>query len=165
MTYDDRELETLAREVGDRLRRAGLRLAVAESCTGGWLGKALTDIAGSSQWFERGFIVYSNKSKQDLLGVPAAVLLQHGAVSRETVYEMAEGVLRHSPADVTVAVTGIAGPDGGTPDKPVGTVWFAWLRRGGRPETRVCRFEGDREQVRRAAVAQALIGLIDLVSR
>ena len=154
----DADLARLARRAGERLLAARLRVALAESCTGGWVAKALTDVAGSSQWFERGYVTYSNVAKQEALGVRAATLATHGAVSGPTVSEMASGALRASGADVAVAISGVAGPDGGTPDKPVGLVWFGVARhadgRAGSEESR--RYAGDREAVRRAAVAHAL---------
>lgn len=155
------ELYTLAVAVGDRLRHGGHRVAVAESCTGGWIAKVLTDIAGSSEWFERGFVTYSNQAKQDMLGVPPALLASAGAVSRATVEAMAAGVLSHSRAQLSVAVSGIAGPGGGTRDKPVGTVWIAWAGSPVGSCSRRFQFGGDREAVRRQAVAAALQGLLD----
>ncbi|MGD8498985.1 MAG: nicotinamide-nucleotide amidase [Chromatiales bacterium] len=161
----DAELEDLSRTLGELLSGRGWTLASAESCTGGWLAKVVTDIAGSSQWFERGFVTYSNESKRDLVGVGAATLDEHGAVSEATVREMARGALSHSRADISVAISGVAGPGGGSPDKPVGTVWFAWARRDGRllrllSERR--QLPGDRAEVRRLAVAHALEGLLEL---
>ncbi len=138
-------------------------MSAAESCTGGWIAKSVTDIAGSSACFDRGFVTYSNEAKQELLGVTAETLDAHGAVSEATVREMALGALAHSRAAVTVAVSGIAGPGGGTPEKPVGTVWFAWVREGGAVNARCERFSGDRAAVRRQAVAVGLQGLLDLV--
>jgi nicotinamide-nucleotide amidase len=160
---EDNEIETLAAQVGAALRERGLYLAAAESCTGGWVCQAVTDIAGSSAWFERGFVTYTNTAKQNMLGVPLAVLDEHGAVSKATVRAMVDGVLNHSPADCALAVSGIAGPTGATPGKPVGTVWFAWLRRGGDCVTRREQFDGDRRAVRKQAVAVALQGIIDLL--
>ena len=157
----DADLDTLARRLGRQLQGKGLRLAAAESCTGGWLAKVITDIAGSSAWFERGFVTYSNRAKQDMLGVTAATLDEHGAVSEATVREMAEGALRHSEAELAVAISGIAGPDGGSPDKPVGTVWFAWAARDAATRCDRLIFAGDREAVRRQAVARALTGVGD----
>src|SRR5690349_15948857 len=125
MKTGDVTLAALATDLGRRLKAAGLMAAVAESCTGGWIAKALTDVAGSSQWFERGFVTYSDEAKQAMLGVRAATLAQHGAVSEAVVREMAEGAASWSRAQVTSAVIGIAGPDGGTPEKPVGLVWIA----------------------------------------
>lgn len=153
----------LCERLGASLRRAGLRLATAESCTGGGLGYAVTAVAGSSEWYERGFITYSNAAKEDLLGVPADILARFGAVSVETAAAMAQGALRQSPAHLSVAVTGVAGPGGGAPDKPVGTVCFAWHRRDG--DTRTARhvFAGDRGEIRDQSILAALQGLLDLV--
>lgn len=156
---DDRALTDLARHLGDRLLARGWMAATAESCTGGWVAKTLTDVAGSSGWFDRGFVTYTNAAKQDLLGVAGATLAAHGAVSEATVREMVAGALACSGAQVAVAVSGIAGPSGGTPGKPVGTVWLAWARRDGPADTRHRRFDGDREAVRRQAVAEAIQGL------
>jgi nicotinamide-nucleotide amidase len=156
---DDHELFALSERVGHKLLGAGRRLATAESCTGGWVAKACTDVAGSSRWFECGFVTYSNAAKVRDLGVSERTLASHGAVSEATVREMAAGVVRVSGADVAVAISGIAGPDGGTPDKPVGTVWFAVASRqgGGLAITAERRlFEGDRQAVRRRCVERAL---------
>ena len=154
----------LVTDLADALRARGWRMATAESCTGGMIAAACTDLAGSSDWFERAVVSYSNQAKTDLLGVPAALLAQHGAVSEPVVRAMAEGVQRSSGADLTVAVTGIAGPGGGTPAKPVGTVWFGFVRRSADGSLQVAseqrRFEGDRAQVRRATVEHALRGLL-----
>jgi nicotinamide-nucleotide amidase len=158
----DDDLHALASGLGERLRAGHLMLVTAESCTGGWIAKTVTDIAGSSDWFDCGMAAYSYEAKQALLGVRPETLEQHGAVSRETVVEMVSGALVHSGASVAVAVTGIAGPSGGTPDKPVGTVWIAWKRRGGYPSARQFHFDGDREAVRRQTVAAALEGLGEL---
>lgn len=156
------QLYTLAGRVGAVLARSGLVLATAESCTGGWVAECVTDIAGSSGWFDRGFVTYSNAAKCELLGVEPAVIEAHGAVSEETVKAMAAGALGRSRAQVAVAVSGIAGPAGGTPEKPVGTVWFAWQRLGGECRTRLERFEGDRRSVRRRAVTVALRGILEI---
>jgi nicotinamide-nucleotide amidase len=156
-------LDELAGRVGGLLLERNRLLATAESCTGGWVAKCITDIAGSSAWFDRGFVTYSNRAKQDMLGVEAATLEVHGAVSEATVGEMARGVLMHSASDVAVAVSGVAGPGGGSPDKPVGTVCFAWLVSGGTPRVETRQFAGDREAVRRQAVARALEGLVDVL--
>ncbi len=160
---DDAALEALARRVGEALAGAGLRLATAESCTGGWIAKAVTDVAGSSGWFDRGFVTYSNAAKERMLGVPAEAIAAHGAVSEPVVRAMAAGALAASRAQVTVAVSGIAGPGGGTPEKPVGTVWLAWARAGAGVRTRLARFAGDREAVRRQTVRAALEGLLDVL--
>jgi len=155
-------------EISEKLAKLLLdkkkQLAVAESCTGGWLAKCLTDSAGSSAWFERGFVTYSNAAKREMLGVSAGTLAEHGAVSEAVVREMAQGVLAHSRADVAVAISGIAGPGGGTPDKPVGTVCFAWAARAGFEEVVTRRFDGDRDAVRRHAVRYALERLLDLLA-
>lgn len=157
-----KSLPVFARAVGECLARRGLRLATAESCTGGWVAECVTDIAGSSGWFERGFVTYSNEAKSELLGVEPGLIESHGAVSEATVRAMAAGALRHSRAEVAVAVSGIAGPSGGTPEKPVGTVWFAWQRLGKECRTKQERFEGDRRAVRRQAVVMALRGVLEV---
>lgn len=156
---NDEELLRLATHVGAQLREQEQRLVTAESCTGGWLGKALTDIAGSSAWYLGGVVAYSNTLKQSLLGVHASTLAAHGAVSEAAAREMAVGALETLGGHIAIAVTGIAGPDGAMPGKPVGTVWFAWAwREGSEIETRVAleTFTGDREAVRRQTVARAL---------
>jgi nicotinamide-nucleotide amidase len=149
--------------LAERLSASRQKLATAESCTGGWIAKACTDVAGSSGWFERGFVTYSNESKQEMLGVPAEILDQHGAVSEPVVREMALGALRYSRAHWSVAVSGIAGPTGGSADKPVGTVWFAWAGPQQRLLTRSCHFAGDRDAVRRQTVEMALQVFADLL--
>jgi nicotinamide-nucleotide amidase len=163
-----RTVETLAAILGARLKAAGAVLATAESCTGGWVSQAVTTVAGSSDWFDRGFVAYSNEAKRDLLGVSAETLARFGAVSEDAAREMARGALERSRAQVAVAITGIAGPSGGTPAKPVGTVCLAWAERPGaaaaigiRSETR--HFTGDRESVRRQSVIRALQGLVELL--
>ena len=164
-TASDSELEQVAREVGNYLLASKRALVTAESCTGGWIGKVLTDIPGSSSWFSGGAIVYSNQLKQQLLGVSSQTLAAHGAVSEATVREMAEGAVTRLSGDITCAVSGIAGPDGGTADKPVGTVWFAWSRLiENRLETLAERkvFAGDRESVRRQTVLFALQRVLQL---
>ncbi len=155
----DQELFELAKRVGHRLLNSGRRLVTAESCTAGWIAKAVTDVAGSSEWLECGYVTYSNLSKMRDLGVADHTLEKHGAVSDATVREMAAGALRVSGADVAVSVSGIAGPDGGTLEKPVGTVWFCVaVRRGDGAEliSKVELFPGDRESVRRFTVEHAL---------
>jgi nicotinamide-nucleotide amidase len=155
----DAELLELAVRLGQALLASGRRLATAESCTGGFIAKTLTDIPGSSQWFECGYVTYSNAAKVRDLGVAQATLLQHGAVSEATVREMAAGALRVADVDVAIAVTGIAGPDGALPGKPVGMVWFAIVFRskaGTRIDSSVCHFVGDRDAVRRQSVRYAL---------
>ena len=156
-------MKELAERIGARLKARGAMLAAAESCTGGWAAQALTAIAGSSAWFERGFVTYSNAAKEEMLGVRAATLARHGAVSEETAREMALGALERSRASLAFAITGIAGPSGGTPDKPVGMVCFAFAARGGalRAETR--HFAGDREAVRRQSVEHAFAQVLELL--
>jgi nicotinamide-nucleotide amidase len=149
-------IEALA---GHLLQR-GWWLACAESCTGGGIAAALTDVAGSSAWFDRGFVTYSNQAKLEMLGVSMQTLERHGAVSRETVLEMAQGALEHSRARLAVSVSGIAGPGGGSPDKPVGTVWIAWAGPDGAQAVQQ-RFPGDRQAVRDAAIDAALQGLLE----
>jgi nicotinamide-nucleotide amidase len=159
----DVELTALAQRVGGRLAAAGLRISTAESCTGGWIAKTLTDVPGSSAWFGTGLVCYSNDAKITLLGVAASDLAEHGAVSESVVRAMARGALERAPADVAVAVSGIAGPDGGTAAKPVGTVWIGWAWRTGtgvQVAARAHLFAGDRDAVRRQAVAAALEGAL-----
>jgi len=150
-----------AKRVVAACKTRNLSLATAESCTGGWISQAVTSVAGSSDWFERGFVTYSNEAKKELLGVRAATLSRHGAVSEAAASEMASGALRRSRAQVAVAVTGIAGPGGGTRKKPVGTVCFAWARKQGEIESIVLRFRGNRDAIRRRSVAFALRGLLE----
>jgi nicotinamide-nucleotide amidase len=157
-------LEQLARETGQRLLENGLLLAAAESCTGGWIAKLMTDIPGSSQWFERGFVTYSNQAKMDMLGVRSATLELFGAVSEESVREMAAGALANSRAQVALAVSGIAGPGGGSESKPVGTVWIAWADKANIRAER-CWFPGNRVEVRHQSVIHALCGLEPLLGR
>ncbi|ABM62420.1 CinA family protein [Halorhodospira halophila] len=160
MVHDDRSLQESALRVGEALQRGGLSLAVAESCTGGLLAKILTDGGGASNWFERGLVVYSNAAKRDLAGVPERLIEEHGAVSQVVAEALALGVLGRAPVTHSVAITGVAGPDGGTVSKPVGTVWIAWGSPAG-VDARPCRFAGDRDTVRRASVAEALNGVLD----
>jgi len=152
-------MNELARQVGERLRALRAQLVTAESCTGGWVAQAVTAIAGSSAWFDRGFVTYSNASKEELLGVRAATLERHGAVSEETAREMVQGALARSNGTIALAVTGIAGPGGGSPDKPVGTVCFAW-GDGKNLTTQTRHFSGDRDSVRRQSVVHALEGVL-----
>jgi nicotinamide-nucleotide amidase len=152
----DPELEELAKECGVALFARGWTMAAAESCTGGWICQAMTAVPGSSKWFDCGFVTYTNVAKQTLLGVAPRTLREHGAVSEATVREMAAGALVRSGASIAVAVSGIAGPDGGTEEKPVGTVWFAWAVREGENYSRRCYFSGDRTAVRRQTVVEAL---------
>ena len=154
------ELENLSETLGQRLLARGEWLTAAESCTGGWLAQSVTAIAGSSGWFERGFVTYSNAAKREMLGVPETTLERHGAVSEATARAMAQGALAHSHADWAVAITGIAGPGGGTAEKPVGTVCFAWARKGAGCEAQTVHFTGEREAVREQSVRHALNGLL-----
>ncbi|GAB1232493.1 nicotinamide-nucleotide amidase [Ferrigenium sp. UT4] len=158
-------MDILAAQVGGALKAHGLLLATAESCTGGGVAQAITAIAGSSAWFERGFITYSNLSKQQMLGVAEATLIAHGAVSEAVVRAMVAGALEQSGAQVGLAVSGIAGPDGGTPDKPVGTVWFAWGIEHGATFARVHQLQGNRAEVRAQAVHLALQGVLELLQQ
>lgn len=160
--------DLIAADVGllaKTLRSRGARIATAESCTGGAVAAACTDLAGSSDWFEGGVVSYSNHAKTTLLGVDAALISQHGAVSEEVARAMAAGVLACLPAQLVVAVTGVAGPGGGSADKPVGTVWLAWAWRGqdgaARTDALLQHFDGDRAAVRQATVACAVQGLLD----
>ncbi|HBU30116.1 MAG TPA: damage-inducible protein CinA [Thiobacillus sp.] len=159
----DEELHQLAAELGEKLRARGWMLATAESCTGGWVGQLLTSLPGSSHWYERGFITYANAAKIEMLGVPHATLESHGAVSEETAAAMAAGALKHSHAQAALAISGIAGPGGGTPQKPVGLVCYGWALEDGTIMSSTCRLDGDREEIRSRAVAAALRGLIELV--
>ncbi len=152
---------TLATIVGARLKERGLKLATAESCTGGWVAEAVTAIAGSSDWFERGFVTYSNEAKMEMLGVAAGTLAAHGAVSEATAGEMAAGALAHSRAQLALSITGVAGPAGGTVEKPVGMVCFGWAGAGGQVTVVTRNFSGDRESVRRQAVICALQGVLE----
>jgi len=158
------ELYQLAAQVGAALKARGLALATAESCTGGWIGEAVTAVPGSSEWYERGYITYTNVAKREMLGVAAATLDRFGAVSAETVKEMVTGALANSHAQIAIAVSGIAGPSGGTPTKPVGTVCIAWGKCGGEPFAETRLFPGDREAVRRQSVECALAGALKLIA-
>lgn len=158
-------LVDLASRIGAALTERGLVLAVAESCTGGWVAQVVTSVSGSSQWFDRGFVTYSNEAKQEMLDVAPEILARFGAVSEETAREMAVGALARSRAGVSLATTGIAGPTGGTRDKPVGMVCFAWARRGKGVQSETCRFTGDRDTVRRQSVVHALEGLAARLSQ
>jgi nicotinamide-nucleotide amidase len=154
-------LTTLAALVGAGLQARGAMLATAESCTGGWVAQAVTSVSGSSAWFERGFVTYSDAAKRELLGVSAGTLDRFGAVSEETAREMALGALAASRAELAVAVTGVAGPTGGTPTKPVGMVCLAWAWKDGRVDAVTKHFVGDREEVRRQSVVCALEGVLE----
>jgi nicotinamide-nucleotide amidase len=163
-TVLDTDLEALARRVAGALLASGRQLVTAESCTGGWIAKVCTDLPGSSRWFRGGVVVYSNELKASLLGVRPETLESEGAVSEAVVRDMAIGALERLGGDLAVAVSGIAGPDGGTPDKPVGTVWVAWAvrdRTGTRVRADQSRFGGDRDRIRRLAVHRALSGLLE----
>jgi nicotinamide-nucleotide amidase len=159
----DEELQQLAIELGDKLLARGWMLATAESCTGGWVGQLLTSLPGSSHWYERGFITYANAAKVEMLDVPEQTLATHGAVSEQTAAAMAAGALKHSHAQATLAISGIAGPGGGTPQKPVGLVCYGWALADGTVMSSTCRLDGDREEIRSRAVAAALRGLIELI--
>lgn len=160
----DAQLLAQAEAIGARALASRQSIVTAESCTGGWIAKTITDVAGCSGWFEAGMVAYSYEAKQALLGVRSETLMKFGAVSEETALEMVSGALIHSGATVAVAVTGIAGPGGGTPDKPVGSVWIAWKRRGGYPAATLFHFDGgDRDAVRRQTVASALEGVAKLL--
>lgn len=156
----DADLTALSAAVGEACSRHASTLATAESCTGGWVAQVLTHTPGSSAWFERGFITYANEAKIEMLGVRPETLAAHGAISIETAAEMAAGAIERSHASISLAITGLAGPTGGSSRKPVGTVCFAWCRRGEPPEAEVCRFDGDREGIRRQSVIHALEGLL-----
>lgn len=158
------DLDTLAHEVGRALKKRDLMLATAESCTGGWAAQIITSVAGSSDWFERGYVAYTNIAKRELLDVKTTILSRYGAVSEQAARAMAEGALARSHAQVTLAITGIAGPSGGTMEKPVGTVCFAWAGRKRDTTSRKLIFAGDRQAVRRQSVAAALQGLIDFLN-
>ena len=177
MTPSDAQLTALARDLGEALRERDARVTCVESCTGGWIAKVLTDVPGSSAWFGWGWVTYSNDAKRQLVGVPEAILAAHGAVSRAAVAAMAQAGRILSGAEFSVAVSGVAGPGGGTVEKPVGTVWFAWdappeMLEGATvgtvdPDvpgvTARCLFSGDRESIRRQTVAHALRGMLELV--
>ena len=152
----------LARSLLDSCTANHLKVATAESCTGGWVAKILTDLPGSSAVFDRGFVTYSNEAKMDMLDVPMQTIEQWGAVSQQTVMAMTLGALTNSRAQLAVAISGIAGPSGGSPSKPVGTVWFAWQRQGQQAQTAIQRFYGDRDSVRSQAVTTALRGLLEI---
>jgi len=152
-------------QLGERLRARGERLVTAESCSGGLIAAACTSVAGSSDWFERGYVSYSNAAKTDLLGVPAALIEAHGAVSEEVARAMASGALAHARAQWALAVTGIAGPAGATPGKPVGLVWLAWAGPQGEISAERCQFDGDRAAVRAQTVLRALEGLMQRIRR
>ena len=159
----DKKLSLIVEQLAESLIKDNKKLTVAESCTGGWIAKVLTDLAGSAVWFERGFVTYSNQAKHEMLGVAEATLEKYGAVSQETVTEMATGALKNSHADFSLSVSGIAGPSGGSADKPVGLVWFAWANKEKVISSEQKIFSGDRDEVRKQAVIFALIRLINLL--
>ncbi len=154
----------LATELGNALQKQGKVLTLAESCTGGLASAAITDVAGSSAWFDRGFITYSNTAKQEMLSVSAATLQLHGAVSEETAIEMATGALKHSQADIAASITGIAGPSGGSTTKPVGTVCFAWISKTGDAMSSTQHFVGNRQSIRQQSIIHALSGISDYLT-
>ena len=161
----NRDIENLAIQIGSALKSHGLMLATAESCTGGAVASAITDIAGSSEWFERGFVTYSNEAKREMLDVAQDTLTRYGAVSEAVVREMVAGALYHSHAQVALAVSGIAGPAGGTPDKPVGTVWFAWGIKGGQCVAHLHHLPGNRAEIRMQSVRIAFQGVLELLNQ
>ena len=163
MAPSEQELTELAEQLGECMKAKGMKLASAESCTGGWLAKIITDIPGSSAWFTGSVVSYSNEAKQSLLGVNESTLNEFGAVSGETVLEMTDGLFSHTDADVAVSISGIAGPDGGTDDKPVGLVWLSWGKRDKSVFANPFNFDGDREDVRKQSIKQALNCLLDLL--
>lgn len=163
MTTSEQELQDLAEQLGHCMVAKGMKLATAESCTGGWMAKIITDIPGSSAWFSGSVVSYSNEAKQSLLGVQKETLDEFGAVSGDTVLEMTDGLFTHTDADVAVSVSGIAGPDGGSDEKPVGLVWLSWGKRDKSVFAEAFNFGGDREQVRKASIKQALNCLLDLL--
>lgn len=160
----ENEISVLAGQLAARLSQTNRKMAAAESCTGGWISKVCTDLPGSSGWFERGFVTYSNEAKMELLGVRPATLDRFGAVSAAVAEEMASGALSRALVQVSVAVTGIAGPDGGSEEKPVGTVWFGWAVSDRATESECVQFDGDRDAVRRQTVLFALDGLLQRIS-
>jgi nicotinamide-nucleotide amidase len=161
MLAGERDFEKLVQILAFRLTKRHWSMATAESCTGGWIAKCCTDLAGSSAWFDRGFVTYSDRAKHELLGVKPGTLENEGAVSEATAIQMADGARRCAGVNAALAVTGIAGPDGGSAVKPVGMVWFAWSLEGSPVSSEVMQFQGDRDAVRRQTVAHALSGLLD----
>ena len=162
MNNEQASIEELVKQLAAKLTEKGWMLATAESCTGGMIAAACTDLAGSSQWFDRGFVTYSNEAKTEMLGVPAELIAKHGAVSEEVVRAMAEGAIRHSRAQVSIAVTGVAGPGGGSEEKPVGTVWVGWCLKD-QTQVQCLHLAGIRSDVRAATVTKALHRLCELV--
>ena len=163
MAVTEESNRALAQQLGECLKAKGVKLATAESCSGGWIAKTITDLPGSSAWFEGAIVCYSNESKHELLGVSEVTIKEFGAVSGDTVLEMTDGVFERTSADVVVSVSGIAGPDGGTDDKPVGTVWLCWGKRDKTSIASEFLFEGDREAVRLQTVEAALMALLDIM--
>jgi nicotinamide-nucleotide amidase len=163
MSPSEQELRNLAEQLGDCLMAKGMKLASAESCTGGWLAKIITDIPGSSAWFTGSVVSYSNEAKQSLLGVSADALAEHGAVSGDTVLGMSDGLFARTDADVAVSISGVAGPGGGSEAKPVGLVWLSWGKRDKSVLANPYQFDGDREDVRKQSIRQALDNLLDLL--
>jgi nicotinamide-nucleotide amidase len=157
----DQELYALSKRVGEALLAKQQKVVTAESCTGGWIAKCITDVAGSSEWFDCGFVTYTNEAKQQVLNVPEQVLADYGAVSEQVVKEMVLGALEASNATIAVSISGIAGPDGGSDGKPVGMVWLAWQTKDEEAVAGLFKFKGDREEVRRQAVIVALLGLLN----
>jgi len=157
------DIESLVEKLAEQLLARGWTMATAESCTGGWIAKCCTDLAGSSQWFECGYVTYSNRAKQEMLGIESRVLEMHRAVSEETAIQMAQGAYEKAAVNAALSVTGVAGPAGGTDAKPVGAVWFAWSVEGRTVESELMQFQGDRDAVRRQTVAHALSGLLSLL--
>jgi nicotinamide-nucleotide amidase len=164
MFVTEKKISALAQQLGDCLKHRGMTLATAESCTGGWIAKAITDLPGSSDWFEGSVVCYSNALKHGLLGVADETLEVFGAVSGETVKAMVEGIFDTTAADVAVSVSGIAGPDGGSDAKPVGTVWLCWGKRGEDSFAHEFHFEGNREAVRLQSVEEALHSVMDCLA-
>lgn len=159
-----KQIYQLAERTGEILQKGGCLMAAAESCTGGWLSKMMTDVPGSSEWFDRGFVTYSNQSKIDMLGVKAETLDAHGAVSLEVVSEMATGALQNSEAGITIAISGIAGPGGGTEKHPIGTVCFAWAMKDGEVKTEQASFFGNRSEIRQQSVVHAMSGICEIIT-
>jgi nicotinamide-nucleotide amidase len=164
MKVSEENLLKLADKVGQLLKQKNLILATAESCTGGQVAEVITSIPGSSAWFDRGFVTYSNQAKQEMLGINQNIIAKYGAVSDETARAMAEGALQYSQAKIALAITGIAGPDGGTNDKPVGTVWIAWAIAGKLLQAELFHLVGDRLEIRRQATQMALERVVDLIN-
>lgn len=161
----DNELFTLAERLGQSLKAKGHKIATAESCTGGWIAQAITEVPGSSAWFDRGFVTYSNNAKVQMLGVNPQTLAEYGAVSTEIAQQMAVGALANSEADWAVAVTGIAGPDGGSEEKPVGTVYIAWQNKTGFSKVERMQLSGNRHRIREATVKKAIVRVLDIFDK